>query len=77
MFKKIALMSAPVISLLGVQVANAQVTTSTANTAIAGVISDVSSVAATTIVIVLGFVGLLIAAGWGWRFLKKHVGKKI
>jgi len=55
----------------------AEVSTSSINTALAAVKADVSEVANTTIVLVLSFVGLLIAAGFGWRFIKRHIGKKI
>lgn len=77
MFKKIALFVAPLGALLSVGVAHAQVSTSSINTAISAVKDDVSSVAGTTITAVLAFVGLLIAAGWAWRFLKRHIGKRI
>jgi len=77
MFKKIALFAAPLASMAIIGVAHAQVSTSSVNTAISAVKDDVSSVAGTTITLVLGFVGLLIAAGWAWRFLKRHIGKRI
>jgi len=54
-----------------------EVSTTTINTAIAAAKSDASNVANTTIGVVLAFVGLLIAAGWAWRFLKRHIGKRI
>jgi len=74
---KIALFLSPLASLLLVGTAHAQVSTTTINSAISAVKDDVSSVAGTAITLVLAFVGLLIAAGWAWRFLKRHVGKKI
>jgi len=66
-----------VSSLFVAGVAHAQVTTATINTAVAAAKSDISSVANTTLGLVLAFVGLLIAAGWAWRFLKRHIGKRI
>jgi len=78
--KQKALVAATTLSLLApltLGVAGAQVTTTTINTAVSGAVSDASSVANTTILIVLAFVGLLIAAGWAWRFFKRHVGKRI
>jgi len=74
---KLAIVGSPLLASLFVATANAQVTTSTVNTAISQAKDDVSSVAATTITVVLGFVGLLIAGGWAWRFLKRHIGKRI
>jgi len=46
---------------------------SSINSSFASVAENVSSVAATTILTVLAFIGLLIAAGWAWRFFKRHV----
>jgi len=66
-----------VSSLFAAGLAHAQVTTATINTAVAAAKSDISSVANTTLALVLAFVGLLIAAGWAWRFLKRHIGKRI
>jgi len=39
--------------------------------------TEISGVAAYAILAVLAFVGLLIAAGYGWRFLTRHVGVPI
>jgi len=47
------------------------------NTLLASSIETVSGITATTMTIILGLVGLLIAAGWAWRFLKRHIGKRI
>jgi len=73
----VAVSALAVLAPLSLGVASAQVTTSTINTAVSAAVSDASSVANTTILIVLAFIGLLIAAGWGWRFFKRHVGKRI
>jgi len=37
-------------------------------------VADISSVAGETILGVLAFVGLLIAGGWAWKFIKRHIG---
>jgi len=39
--------------------------------------ANVSSVAGTTLLVVLGFIGLLIAAGWAWRFMRRRIGPSI
>lgn len=78
MVKKLALFAASFGSAFGlVSMAHAQVATSTFTTAVSTTIADVSSIAATVIVAVLAFVGLLIGGGWAWRFLKRHIGRKI
>jgi len=46
-------------------------------TALAGSVTDISSIAMTTLSLLLAFVGLLIAGGFAWRFFKRHIGKKI
>jgi len=74
---KLGLVVSALSSALMVGVAHAQISTSSINTAVSAVKDDISSVANTTIGIVLAFVGLLIAAGWAWRFLKRHIGKRI
>jgi len=74
---KIATLLGGLTSLFTAGIAHAQVSTTSINSAVSAVKDDVSSVANTTIGIVLAFVGLLIAAGWAWRFLKRHIGKRI
>jgi len=51
--------------------------TSTVNTALSSGLDNISSIAATNLILILGFVSLLIAAGLVWRWVKKHIGKKI
>jgi len=77
MKKKLAGLAALALPFVVVAVASAQVATSTFTGAIDTTKSDVSTVAAYAITAVLGFVGLLIAGGWAWRFLKRHIGKRI
>jgi len=73
----LGLLLAPVLTVLTVGVASAQVATSSIESALTGVIATVSEVAGVVLLAVLTFVGLLIAAGWGWRFLKRHIGRRI
>jgi len=74
---RLGLMLAPVLTVFTAVAAHAQVSTSSINTALADVVSTVSTVAGAILLVVLTFVGLLIAAGWGWRFLKRHIGRRI
>jgi len=46
-------------------------------TAITAARTEISSVAGTTLTVILSLVGLFIAAGVAWRFLKRHVGQPI
>jgi len=48
--------------------------TSIINSIISSVLASISSVSGTTILIVTGFIGLLIAAKVGWDMVKGHIG---
>jgi len=79
MRNKIGLFLGSTLTALGglVGVAHAQVSEASTTAALASVVTSVSTIAGAIIVTVLAFVGLLIGAGWGWRFLKRHIGKRI
>jgi len=65
------------ISVLTPLLSHAQMSTSTANTAIDTVINDVSSSIETNVVKILAVVAGLIALGWAYRkFISKASGKK-
>jgi len=47
------------------------------NSAISAAKTDISSVAGTTLTVILALVGLFIAGGVAWRMLKRHIGQPI
>jgi len=40
-------------------------------------VGQASYVAGVTLLLVFTLLGMLIAAGWGWRFIKRHIGQPI
>jgi len=58
-------------------VSHAQMSTTTANTLVASVISDVSQSMTTNITLILAVVAGLIALGWGYRKFKGKVGGRM
>jgi len=38
---------------------------------------DISTIAGGILLVVLALIGILIGAGWGWRFTKRHIGAPI
>jgi len=53
------------------------VSTNLINNVFTTVLSYISNVSNTVLISVLGFVGLLIAAGVSYRLLKRHIGQPI
>lgn len=76
---RVGLYLSSAVSVFGIvsQAHAAELTEASTTAALLAILTTVSTIAGAVILAGLTFMALLMGAGWGYRFFKRHLGKRI